>query len=85
VGEWKGGCDRGRRRTGMAKPQMTGRERILAAVRHEEPDRVPISPRVGAWLMAEYGDASLGTQMEKLPDMDVMYIVGDGKPNYLDS
>ena len=69
----------------MAKPRMTGRERILAAIRHEAPDRVPISPRVGAWLTAEYGDASIGTQMEKLPDMDVMHIVGDGTPNYLDS
>lgn len=69
----------------MAKSRMTGRERILAAIRHEEPDRIPISPRVGAWLTAEYGDASPGTLMEKLPDVDVMHIVGDGTPNYLDA
>ena len=35
----------------MAK--MTGRERLLATIRHEEPDRVPISPRVQAWQKAE--------------------------------
>ena len=69
----------------MAKPEMTGRERILTTLRHEEPDRVPISPRVQAWLMAKYGDASLGTLMEKLPDVDLMHIVGDGTPNTIDS
>jgi len=69
----------------MAKAEMTGRERIRTAIRHEEPDRVPISPRVQAWLSAEYGDTSLTMQMEKLPDMDPMHIVSDGTPNYLDS
>ena len=64
---------------------MTGRERILATVRHQEPDRVPVSPRVGAWLMAEFGDAELATQMAKLPDIDPMHIVGTGTPNFLDS
>jgi len=62
---------------------MTGRERILTTIRHEEPDRVPISPRVSAWLMAEYGEAGLAMELEKLPDMDPMYIVGEGTPNYL--
>lgn len=69
----------------MAVTAMTGRERILAAISHQEPDRVPVSPRVGAWLIAEYGDAGLATQMEQLPDMDLMHIVGDGTRNYLDS
>lgn len=64
---------------------MTGRERILTTLRHEEPDRVPISPRVGAWLVAEYGDASLAMEMEKLPDMDTMFIVGEGTPNYVNT
>ena len=68
----------------MPKTRMTGRERILTTIGHEEPDRVPISPRVQAWLNAEYGDASLATQLEKLPDMDPMHIVSDGTPNYLD-
>jgi uroporphyrinogen decarboxylase len=64
---------------------MTGRERILAAIRHEEPDRVPISPRVHAYLIAEYGDDSLATHLEKLPDLDLMCIVPDGTVNYLES
>ncbi len=67
----------------MAKGEMSGRERILAAMAHEEPDRVPISPRVSAWLIATYGSSSLATQLEKLPDMDLMHIVGDGTPNYI--
>ena len=65
--------------------EMAGQERILAAIRHEEPDRVPVSPRVQAWLTAEYGNASLATQMEKLPDIDPMHIVSDGTPNTLDT
>ncbi|MDP6117529.1 MAG: uroporphyrinogen decarboxylase family protein [Planctomycetota bacterium] len=69
----------------MSKAEMTGRERILATIRHEEPDRVPVSPRVAAWLKAEFGDASLDTHFERLPDMDVMAIVGDGTPNTLES
>jgi len=64
---------------------MTGRERLLAAIRHEEPDRVPVSPRVAAWLQAEYGSSSLATQLSELPDMDVMHVVGEGTPNFLES
>jgi hypothetical protein len=43
------------------KAEMTGRERILATIRHQEPDRVPVSPRIWAWLVSEYGDESLAT------------------------
>jgi len=38
--------------------QMTSQERILAAIRHEEADRVPISPRIWAFLMSYYGAKS---------------------------
>ena len=65
--------------------EMTGRERILATIRREEPDRVPVSPRAGMWLIAEYGDASLATQLGWLPDVDLMHIVPDGTPNTLES
>jgi len=68
----------------MTGAAMTGRERLLAAIRHEEGDRVPVSPRVAAWLQAEYGDTSLACQMRELPDMDPMHIVGDGTVNYLE-
>ncbi len=64
---------------------MTSRERILATIRHEEPDRVPISPRVYAWIMANYGDFSLETHLKYLPDMDLMYILEDGTINYLET
>jgi len=67
----------------MPRAQMTSRERILAAIRHEEPDRVPISPRVGAWMVAEYADGSLARQLEVLPDMDFMHILGESTPNYV--
>ncbi len=67
----------------MPRTPMTSRERILAAIRHEEPDRVPISPRVGAWMTAEYADNSLAKQLEVLPDMDFMHIVGVATPNYI--
>lgn len=64
--------------------QMTGKERILAAVRHEEPDRVPISPRYSAWFLSEYGRRPLEDHLSLLPDLDFMHIVGDGTTNYLD-
>lgn len=67
----------------MPRAEMTGRERILTAIRHEEPDRVPISPRVQAWMKAEYGDASLPKQMEVLPAMDFMFITGEPAANYV--
>lgn len=67
----------------MSRAQMTSRERIFTAIRHEEPDRVPISPRVGAWMVAEYDDAGLAKQLEVLPDMDFMHILGESTPNYI--
>jgi hypothetical protein len=63
--------------------EMTSRERLLAAVRHKEPDRVPVSPRVGAWMIARHGDAGLAKTLEVLPDMDFMHIVDSGTPNYI--
>lgn len=65
------------------KAAMTGRERILTAIAHQEPDRVPVSPRYSAWMTAEYGHWTLATALEKLPDVDFMPIVNDGTPNYL--
>jgi len=45
---------------------------------------VPIAPRCWAWVQAEYGDCSLTTRLEKLPDVDFMYVVDNGTPNYID-
>lgn len=65
--------------------QMAGRERIYAAINHQEPDRVPISPRYGAWLISEYGR---GVPLERVrdeifPHLDFMHIVSGPTPNYL--
>ena len=70
----------------MANAEMTGRERLLTAIAHEEPDRVPISPRYGAWLVSEYGNVPLEqVRDEILPDIDFMHIVGDSTPDYVTS
>lgn len=38
---------------------MTPRERILAAIKHEEVDRIPCAPRIGTFLRSYYGDAGI--------------------------
>jgi hypothetical protein len=48
---------------------LSGRQRILCAIRHEEGDRVPISPRVHTWLISEYGDAGLESLLDPMPDI----------------
>ncbi len=63
---------------------MTGRQRILTTILHEEPDRVPISPRMFAYIKSEYGDESLATHVKHFPELDLMFIVPDGTPNYLE-
>ena len=68
----------------MANSPMTGRQRILTAIRHQEPDRVPIAPRVWAWLIAEHGSQDLATHLRVFPDLDQMYPVDDGTLNTLD-
>ena len=69
----------------MPKPAMSGRERILATIRHEIPDRVPIAPRVWAWLMAEHGSQDLATHLRAFPEMDQMYPIEDGTLNVVDA
>jgi uroporphyrinogen decarboxylase len=56
----------------------------LTTIRHAEPDRVPISPRMFAYIKSEYGDESLATHLKHFPDLDLMFIVNDGTPNYLE-
>jgi uroporphyrinogen decarboxylase len=65
----------------MPQATMTGRERLMAAVRHEEPDRVPICPRIQfAWL-----DPDRSHRLEELytPAIDPMETLGPVTPNYL--
>ncbi len=65
----------------MAQVTMTGKARLMAAVRHEEPDRVPICPRIHfAWL-----DPDGRHRLEELyrPAIDPMEILSSRTPNYV--
>ena len=66
---------------------MTSRERILAATIGQETDMVPVSPRLGAYLMSVYGDQSLAGHLnfQKKYDFDVTYTAGSGLVNPIDS
>jgi uroporphyrinogen decarboxylase len=44
--------------------EMTSKQRMLAAIRHQEPDRVPVSPRMHLWSLDEYGDHSWFRQLQ---------------------
>lgn len=64
----------------MPKATMTGRERLLAAVRHEEPDRVPICPRINwSWI-----DPDGSQRLQELygEALDPMEIFGCPTPIY---
>lgn len=64
----------------MPKAAMTSRQRLLTAVRHEEPDRVPICPRIQwSWL-----DPDRTHRLEELygPTIDPMEIHGCSTPMY---
>jgi hypothetical protein len=65
----------------MGQAEMTGRERLLTAVRHEEPDRVPICPRINwTWLDPD-GRHRLQEMYE--PAIDPMDGVAAPTPNYI--
>jgi len=53
--------------------EMTSRERIVAAYRHEPVDRVPLSPRVWAWLLSVEGadDVAAHLRLAKRYPMDI--------------
>jgi DNA-binding GntR family transcriptional regulator len=64
----------------MSQTPLSGKERLLAAVRHQEPDRVPICPRIQwAWL-----DPDKRHRLEELyaPAIDPMEIFGSTTPIY---
>lgn len=65
----------------MPRTAMTGRERILTTIRHEEPDRVPICPRIQwAWLDP---DGSERLQDTYGPAITPMEILSPATPNYI--
>lgn len=66
---------------------MTSRERLLMAIRHEEPDRVPISPRIGAFLNDYYGHSGWMYELKAAQefDFDPLIFLGSPYPNYVRS
>jgi hypothetical protein len=52
---------------------MTPRERIIAAYRHEPVDRVPCSPRIWAWLLSAEGtdDVAAHLRLQKRYPIDI--------------
>lgn len=47
----------------MSTQEMSSRERLLAAYRHEPVDRIPCSPRIAVWLKEYYGNYELATHL----------------------
>jgi len=68
----------------MAKP-MTSKERLLAALKHEEADYVPVGPRTWAWLLERYGSASWMYELKaaKEYDYDPIMHIPSPFPNYV--
>jgi uroporphyrinogen decarboxylase len=64
---------------------LSPRERILTAIRHEEPDRVPVSPRVGFFLLEYYGGDGWEHMLKAAAefDFDPIILIGPQLPNYL--
>ena len=67
--------------------EMTSRERLLATIRHEEPDRVPVAPRIFAWLLEYYGESGLEAHLRAAQEFgfDLCHPVGPDTPNYISS
>ena len=65
--------------------RMTSRERLLAAIRHEEPDYVPVGPRVWVWLKEHYGSCSWLYEVRAAHefDFDPLIYVRSPYPNYV--
>lgn len=56
---------------------MTGRERVLAVLRREKPDRVPFCPNIGQWFDYHKARASLPDELEGCQDeLDAMIRIG---------
>ncbi len=64
---------------------MTSRERLLAAIRHQEPDRVPVSPRIGAFLNDYYGHSGWAYELKAAEEFgfDPLIFLGSPYPNYV--
>jgi len=67
--------------------RMTCKERLLAAIRHEEPDLVPVSPRTWAWELEYYGSESWLYHLRAAREFDFDPLVTVSNPctNYVES
>lgn len=65
--------------------KMSSKERLLAAIKHQESDYVPVAPRIWAWFLEYYGNASIETYLRAAEefDFDPVFDVSSGLPNYL--
>lgn len=59
---------------------MTSKQRHLAVMRREIPDRIPIAPRIWAWLL-EYGKTHIELKSEF--DYDPIIFTSSGFPYHL--
>jgi len=65
---------------------MTSRERLLTAINHEEPDIVPNSPRIHAFLAEYYRGTNKGLLDAALEfDFDPIVVTGPSLSNYISS
>ena len=55
---------------------MTHRERILAAIRGDVPDRLPWLPRLEFWYRAKLRDGTLPPEFRGLTLMEITYRLG---------
>ncbi|MHB0874437.1 MAG: uroporphyrinogen decarboxylase family protein [Anaerolineae bacterium] len=59
---------------------MTSKQRLLTAVAHKEPDRVPVAPRIGAFLQDYYGHAGWEYHLRAAEEFDFDPIIGASSP-----
>lgn len=81
----KRGAEWGGERINYVTECMTSKGRLLCAIGHEEPDVVPVGPRVWAWVLESYGSCSWLHVLRAARefDFDPMIYVGVPYPNYI--
>lgn len=64
---------------------MTSKKRLITAISHREPDRVPISPRIGAFLGDYYGHSGWMYELKAAQEFgfDPLIVLGSPYPNYI--
>jgi uroporphyrinogen-III decarboxylase len=65
---------------------MTSRERILAVLNKQKPDKVPISPRIWAWILEKYGKDTFLESLDlkgKYFDYDPIIEIKPEIPNFI--